>query len=693
MPQRRGGGRGADGGGDGGVESLLRRGLRELLDRVDRADVGGNGGGGGNGGRGRDDSARSASRGRGAQSSERDGQRGRASGGLGGAAGANRAVQIGDWVCRECQFGPNFSRRRECFRCKRPRSPRGQGSTGNGHRDLSGGPVGAGGLRPLLGNRTDARGATGSACREFDKSPTFRVPGASVAARAAGTGSGAGTWAEVAGRQGTGGPAAPPRDGVAATGTARPEAKGVATCDDDGFRLVTGRGGRKGSAGATGGGTDAPGGERPERPHDTDQTARRRDDDDEVYEDAHDDGDATEAPPTADELRQRWQDEISVVKRLRGLALPEDHPVMRAACTARDEAEQMWRGSKEPAPASVRLGRAQQKLDRAISLQAEARRAICDEEAAHKKRMEALQATMEECTERVRLRREQLGEVQEEVGAGSAQATGARQAQQDAMRKVHDAICGEVGPAIESLVEQLDSNAPAWTTLNGLLATLARSKATLEGAVEQQEQRHPAQYDIAKDERRDHGDVDDEGTDWSESHEVEGNQWGRGDQTMGTGDWWDGPAASWGNASRWTASGHGHWTKANWADQLEEEQSAAREDDGQPPAARRRLDGTGGDLATKEAQGQEQRQPTPQQRAPQQTGSQHGAPGSAAEGTAPGDAEETRRRHQARINRVTEAAVAAGVTPLSKWGEDLQLLDSAQLDEWIAEFMPPTYRG
>ncbi len=412
-----------------------------------------------------------------------------------------------------------------------------------------------------------------------------------------------------------------------------------------------------------------------------------------MHDEERDDGDATEGPPTAADLRQRWQDEISVVKRLRSLGLPEDHPVMRAACTARDEAEQTWRGSKEPAPASIRLGRAQQRLDRAITLQAEARRAIWDEEAAHKERMAALQATMEECTERVQLRQKQLGEVQEEVGAGSAKAAGARQAQQDAMRRVHEAICGEVGPAIEALVEQLDSNAPAWATLNGLLGTLARSKATLEGAVEQQGPRPPAQYDIANDERRDLDDIDEEGTEWSESHEVEEHQWGRGDQTMGTGDWWDGPASRWGGAAHWTTSRHGHWTKANWADQLEEEQGAGRDDDGQPPAARRRLDGTGGDQATKEAQGQEQRQPTPQQRAPQQAEAQQGAPGSAAGGTAPGDAEEAKRRHQARINRVTEMAVDAGVTPLTKGGEDLQVLDSAQLDAWVAEHMPAAHRG
>ncbi len=410
-----------------------------------------------------------------------------------------------------------------------------------------------------------------------------------------------------------------------------------------------------------------------------------------------DDDAGDSAQPTAADLQRNWHEEIALVKRLRGQGLSDGHPVMRAACAARDAAEQAWRGSKEPAPASIRLGRAQQKLDRAIALQAEARRAILDAEAAHREKMSALQATMDECADRVKLRRRQLSAVQEEVGSGVAHAGETRRAQQDAIRQVHETICGEVGPAIAALVEQIDSDAPAWATLNGLLGKLAVSKATLEGATTQP----AAQYDIGDGVGTDNNEMGDDGTEWSESHDVRGQPWGAGDpgdgwrgwegeqpngtdhdQSMDTGDWWDTPTRRWGGgAARWQASGHGHWTKASWADQLEEEQGDTHDDDGQPPAARRRLDAAGGDQATKESQAQGQQQQ-------QQPAAQLTEPGGPGGGAACDDPEERKREHSARVSRIVEMAVEAGVTPLTKWGEDLIVLGPSQLEAWVAECLP-----
>ncbi len=337
--------------------------------------------------------------------------------------------------------------------------------------------MGAGGLRPLLGGRAEVKGGAGSATKEGDKPPTFRVQGASIAAKAAGASSSSGTWAEVARARAPGGATTPPQVGTAAARTATPSGQEGDGGDDEGFQVVTGRKGRKSSVKAAVGEVGTQGGERP-----IDESTQQDADDDAMRDARRDDGDETNELPTTADLQKHWHDEIALVKRLRGQGLPDDHPVMRAACASRDEAEKAWRGSKEPAPASIRLGRAQQKLDRAITIQAEARRAILDAEAAHREKMSALQSTLDECVERVRLRRQQLSAVQEEVGAGSAQMAGARQVQQDAIRQVHETICGEVGPAIAALVEQLDTDAPAWATLNGLLGKLAVSKATLEGA-------------------------------------------------------------------------------------------------------------------------------------------------------------------------------------------------------------------
>ncbi len=193
----------------------------------------------------------------------------------------------------------------------------------------------------------------------------------------------------------------------------------------------------------------------------------------------------------------------------------------------------------------------------------------------------------------------------------------------------------------------------------------------------------------------------DEGTEWSESHELRGqsggddgrqDEWqGWGDEqrcdddhgcAMDTDEWWDTPSRRWGGgAARWQASGHGHWTKASWADQLEDERGTAHDDDGQPPTARRRLDAEGGDQPTREeqAQGQQQlQQPT-----------QHHAGADGPGGVAAGvDQEELKRQHSARVNRIVEMAVEAGVTPLTKRGEDLIVLGPSQLEAWVKECLP-----
>jgi hypothetical protein len=185
-----------------------------------------------------------------------------------------------------------------------------------------------------------------------DKSPMFRVPGASVAAKAyasAATGAGA----VNAGTGARGGQAAVATS--SGSGGARPAATAAAsnatdTDMDDGFQQVRGRGSRRNGAAAPG--ADAteevgPCGERDAQPNNH------------VEEDCDD----AEEEPTPSQLQQAWREEMALVKRLRQQGLPAEHLAMQAACQARDEAERSWRNAKDPTPASVRLNRAQSKLE------------------------------------------------------------------------------------------------------------------------------------------------------------------------------------------------------------------------------------------------------------------------------------------------------------------------------------------
>ncbi len=527
----------------------------------------------------------------------------------------------------------------------------------------------------MLGGRANTHGGVASGAGKADAGPpSFRVPGASIAAKAAAKAS-ATPWADAAKRGTLGIGATTLRPMAGCSTSAGSSASTGITRDADGFQEVTRRKPRKAAAEAAAGGDTRDG----EGPADGD-TAQDGRPGTEVGG-AEGDGDEGPEQPTVAELQRAWQDEQALVKRLRGQGLHDDHPVMLAACGARDAAEQAWRCSKEPAPASVRLGRAQAKLDRAVALQADARTAMLATEREYRERMAAHQATLDECASRVQWRKQQLREIQDEVGAGGPGAADAQRAQQEAIRKVHEAISGEVGPTIAALVEQIDSEAPAWAALNGLLGTLAASKEALERASTQA----TPQFHIGEAEgQQDSGDAM---SDWSESHDVQGSHWGRGhggsdggcgdyghqwgqghqgwgdehdqgkddNQPMDTDDWWGTPARRWGTAARWEESGHGKWTRASWADQLEEEADAAeRDEDEQRPTARRRV-GPATDEQT-------------------------------AGGAC--DPEELQRRHEARIAQVTTMAIDAGVSPLTAQGEELRMLDPPRLEAWIAEFLP-----
>jgi hypothetical protein len=251
---------------------------------------------------------------------------------------------------------------------------------------------------------------------------------------------------------------------------------------------------------------------------------------------------------------------------------------------------------------------------------------------------------------------------------------------------VHGTISEEVGPTLAALAEQVGTETPAWATLNSLLVKLADSKATLESAAAQP----AARYNIG-----DEADRWETATDWSESHDVQGQRWGQGDaerdrdlrieeapndethdESMGTGEWWDAPARRWGATARWQSCGYGHWSKASWADQLEDEQGGSDNDaDCQPPTARRRLGGRDEDGAP-QPQPQPPQQPTP---TTQQSPSEREPSSGAAE---------RQRKHSERVNHIVTLAVEAGVTPLTTSGEELIMLGPEQLEEWVAERLP-----
>ncbi len=541
------------------------------------------------------------------------------------------------------------------------------GGNGGG---LSRGPIGANGLRPMLGRASaSANGGRPGDARAAPQAPTYRVPGASVAARAAA--------AAAAGPRGAAGQAT----ATATRGRAdEGDRKSGAVVDEDGFQVVRGRGWKAGRSLAAA--REAEG-----MPVSDGGDAQADDDGRMQEEEQEEDDGGDEEAPSAGDLRQAWRDELALVKRLRQQGIAANHPAMVAACNARDEAERQWRGAKDPTPLSVKLARAQAKLDRAIVLQAEARQAILDHEKASAERLAVLQTRMDEDTARVRMRRRQLEETQAEMGTGGG---GGRTvaAQGAAVKKVHGSICNEIAPALAALAEQVDTSAPAWTMLNSILSSLSSSQALLEQAIAPG---GTQAFDIG--DAAEAGDADDDeewnGSEWSESHEVRGGGTDAGgdpprrddptsmdyDEAMGSGDWWGGPGNQWRQGTRWESCGHGQWQqqqqrqqqqrRSSWADSWEEDQRLGASGEDQPAAVRRRLDPQGS----------------------QPTGDGGRAPPAPLVDEA---VEEARRKqqHERRIAHVVQRAIDAGIQPLTESGEELQLLSADQLQAWVAAKFP-----
>ncbi len=487
---------------------------------------------------------------------------------------------------------------------------------------------------------------------------------------------------------------------MAATGSAATTA-GNSGIDDDGFQTVPPRGRSRKQAGNGGGagraaadvgdddemGDDDAGGETSREP-----AAAGAD-----GEEGDGDGEAEDVPTPA-QLRRRWQEEIAVVKHLGQQGLPADHPALVAACQARDSAERAWREAKDPTPLSVRLSRAQAKVDRAIALQADTRSAMQKLEAEYKAQLAVLEEKMAEDRDRVQLRRQQLEEVQAEAGAGVGAGDGGHRAGMAAAQKVHSAMCNEMAPAIAALVEQVDSDSPAWQILNGLLCQLATSQHELQQAFQpqgsngqqqqrqqqQQQQQRPCTYDIG-DGRPNDQRADGEGSEWSESHDLRGHagtgasddgwgSWsypprdGEQDQSMGSGEWWDEP--HWKTKTRWHPSGYGQWTRSSWADSWEEENHDEGDGDAEQGAAKHRRTHA----------------PTP---APASEAAETAvASGATSGGDAEAAAAARLRHYNERVAAIVARAIELGIQPLTDEGEELQILSPGQLDEWVAAKIP-----
>ncbi len=441
MPRRHGGG------GRGGGQGLaaLRNQILQLFDQGS--------GGTGRGGRG----GGSTGGGGGAGNGPR-GERGRQ-----GGAGPTREPREGDWTCHACRFSPNFAHRTSCFRCGAGRARRPDERPAAPHPQGGRGPVGAGGSRPLLSSFAAKSAAAAAAGTQ----PSYRVPGASLAAKATVDASaqlrpwGSSSYHHVTDR------AEPP-----------PAVRGKG---DDGRRHHL-----RADCGAAPGGKGRWADE--EVPCDRLRDCADSDyaDEDLAMDDNEDEGggdqEEWEDEPTPEDLRQRWLRECRAVKALAAQDKHSSSAALAAAREARDLAEQEWRRSRKPVPLSIRMGFAQKKLDKAEAALTRARLQLDEFDEETDRRRDELCKRIQEADARYRGRVAQMDDLHAEAAglANDAAAGGAADRSNQ-----EGAVCDMVAMELQAIAETLDEGDDARGRINLLLSRVATATAAARPQAEQ----------------------------------------------------------------------------------------------------------------------------------------------------------------------------------------------------------------
>ncbi len=444
-----GGGRGGDGQRAPWAGASPQRSLQERFDALERLVLGLRGGGGTGSGEGQRRDG-----GKGGQ-----GQGGGSSGGLGKgaarAAGNGGRGRPGDWSCSSCGAYPCFARATSCFRCSAPRvdgpgsPPPQQRGKGGGllARDAAAptylGPIGANGTRPLLGRRGNGPQAAGLGRGQppaADVSPTFRVPGSSMAARAEqerserGLGNGQRQQPQLQGQEATttagattaaAAPAsAPPRPPVQTTNRwAALDEPGDGDEEEDGAVDMDFEGGDDEGKG------DATTGEgRGEQP-------------------------GVEDEPAPVDLRREWDRLCAAYRRLEkdGEDLPPS--VLASVREQRDEAERRWRAAKPPQPLHKRLRWAEAELREAEAKELARQRELQEHLAATARRTAELEQRLAVDRARTERRRSVLQGLQGRESVSRCPATEA------ATRIALQGITEDIAPVLAAAMANLGEEA------------------------------------------------------------------------------------------------------------------------------------------------------------------------------------------------------------------------------------------
>ncbi len=176
-------------------------------------------------------------------------------------------------------------------------------------------------------------------------------------------------------------------------------------------------------------------------------------------------------------------------------------PALETLRAARDAAEKAWRDAKAPAPLPVRMGRAEEKLDRAGAALTKARLALDDFDERAERQREELVQRIAEADKWFRWRQQQLDLLHEEAGERvAAKRQGADTA--GGAGGIRSRIKADFLPAVQELLEHVEGNPEIVEKLALLAEGLEEAERDLGAA---HADRVTESYDIAGDDSADEG--------------------------------------------------------------------------------------------------------------------------------------------------------------------------------------------
>ncbi len=195
---------------------------------------------------------------------------------------------------------------------------------------------------------------------------------------------------------------------------------------------------------------------------------------DDAEEDADDADNAWQRPPTAEDLRSRWQQECRAVRALERVERDEQAPssALLAARASRDRAENKWRRLLEVRPVAVRMGNAQRKADRAQRAVDKAAHELDVFEEEVRQRREELQDDLDRAKNRYDERLRQLDALHKEAGELAAANAEGGQRGRSAGGKA-ERLVSMLTSEMQAFIELLDEGSEARGRANLILAKVA----------------------------------------------------------------------------------------------------------------------------------------------------------------------------------------------------------------------------